>query len=102
MVSSLDLILMMYQQILIFKKNKHESFSCKFKNKLDVLSVVDSNPDSLKTKKSELRLYCDLLMQQVHMIKTAVSNDKEPDLQVSRSRNYFYRWRDLVEIVLTQ
>lgn len=45
--------------------------------------VVDSNPDSLKTKKSELRLYCDLLMQQVHMIKTAVSNDKEPDLQVS-------------------
>ncbi|KAG8300527.1 phosphatidylinositol-4-phosphate binding [Homalodisca vitripennis] len=44
-------------------------------------SVVDSNPDSLKTKKSELRLYCDLLMQQVHMIKTAASNEKQPDLQ---------------------
>ncbi|XP_023015825.1 pleckstrin homology domain-containing family A member 3 isoform X2 [Leptinotarsa decemlineata] len=32
---------------------------------------VDSNPDALKTKKSELRLYCDLLMQQVHVIKNA-------------------------------
>ncbi|XP_054257946.1 pleckstrin homology domain-containing family A member 3-like isoform X2 [Macrosteles quadrilineatus] len=44
-------------------------------------SVVDSTPDSLKTKKSELRLYCDLLMQQVHMIKTAAANDQEPDIQ---------------------
>ncbi|KAF7277934.1 pleckstrin homology domain-containing family A member 3-like isoform X2 [Rhynchophorus ferrugineus] len=29
------------------------------------------NPDSLKTKKSELKLYCDLLMQQVHVIKNS-------------------------------
>lgn len=48
-----------------------------------ILLVIDSNPDSLKTKKSELRLYCDLLMQQVHMIKTAASNESELDLQVS-------------------
>lgn len=33
--------------------------------------IDDANPDALKTKKSELRLYCDLLMQQVHSIKTA-------------------------------
>jgi hypothetical protein len=32
---------------------------------------VDATDDSasLKTKKSELRLYCDLLMQQVHLVK---------------------------------
>lgn len=48
-----------------------------------IVLVIDSNPDSLKTKKSELRLYCDLLMQQVHMIKTAASNESELDLQVS-------------------
>lgn len=28
---------------------------------------------ALKTKKSELRLYCDLLMQQIHMVKSAAS-----------------------------
>lgn len=37
----------------------------------------DTNPDALKTKKSELRLYCDLLMQQVHVVKTAVSSTEE-------------------------
>lgn len=40
----------------------------------------DPNPDTLKSKKSELRLYCDLLMQQVHMVKTAANNDEGPDL----------------------
>jgi pleckstrin family protein A (phosphoinositide binding specific) protein 8 len=32
-------------------------------------AVDDSS--SLKTKKSELRLYCDLLMQQVHLVKAS-------------------------------
>jgi hypothetical protein len=32
-------------------------------------AVDDSS--SLKTKKSELRLYCDLLMQQVHLVKVS-------------------------------
>uniref|UniRef100_A0A1B6C3E3 PH domain-containing protein n=1 Tax=Clastoptera arizonana TaxID=38151 RepID=A0A1B6C3E3_9HEMI len=44
-------------------------------------SVADCNPDSLKTKKNELRLYCDLLMQQVHMVKTAVGDENKPDLK---------------------
>lgn len=39
------------------------------------------NPDDLKSKKSELRLYCDLLMQQVHMVKTAVNNKDGPEMQ---------------------
>lgn len=43
---------------------------------------VDSNPDTLKSKKSELRLYCDLLMQQVHMVKTAVTQEGGPEVQV--------------------
>jgi hypothetical protein len=43
---------------------------------------VDSNPDTLKARKSELRLYCDLLMQQVHMVKTAVSQEGGPEVQV--------------------
>ena len=32
---------------------------------------VCDDPASLKTKKSELRLYCDLLMQQVHLVKVS-------------------------------
>lgn len=41
----------------------------------------DCNPDTLKAKKSELRLYCDLLMQQVHVVKTAASNECGPDVR---------------------
>lgn len=59
--------------------------------KYDNFSVAESNPDSIKTKKSELRLYCDLLMQQVHMIKTAASEESGPDLQVCfRSLNIIF------------
>ncbi|KAK9889617.1 hypothetical protein WA026_006991 [Henosepilachna vigintioctopunctata] len=43
--------------------------------------IVELNPDALKTKKSELRLYCDLLMQQVHMIKTASKNENGSQIQ---------------------
>ncbi|XP_046992441.1 pleckstrin homology domain-containing family A member 3-like [Schistocerca americana] len=42
---------------------------------------ADSNPDTLKTKKSELRLYCDLLMQQVHMVKTAAMKEGGPEVE---------------------
>ncbi|XP_068897905.1 pleckstrin homology domain-containing family A member 3-like isoform X2 [Tenebrio molitor] len=41
----------------------------------------EPNPDALKTKKSELRLYCDLLMQQVHVIKNAASGEKGPEVE---------------------
>ncbi|XP_074660968.1 pleckstrin homology domain-containing family A member 8-like [Tubulanus polymorphus] len=34
--------------------------------------------EEIRAKKSELRLYCDLLMQQVHSVKTAVS-EESPD-----------------------
>jgi len=50
----------------------------------------DSNPpllsnssqlsDVAKSKKSELRLYCDLLMQQVHSIKEAAKAKEGPDV----------------------
>ena len=35
---------------------------------------------ALKSKKTELRLYCDLLMQEIHKVKTVGNreNDKEP------------------------
>ena len=36
----------------------------------------------LKVKKSELRLYCDLLMQQVHSVKCAVQDKDQPDIEV--------------------
>jgi len=39
--------------------------------------------DALKVKKSELRLYCDLLMQQVHGVKCAVENKESPNVEVS-------------------
>ncbi|CAH0555833.1 unnamed protein product [Brassicogethes aeneus] len=41
----------------------------------------DGNPDQLKTKKSELRLYCDLLMQQVHVIKTSAQESEGPNIE---------------------
>ncbi|XP_030760927.1 pleckstrin homology domain-containing family A member 3-like [Sitophilus oryzae] len=39
------------------------------------------NPDSLKTKKSELKLYCDLLMQQVHVIKNSAQDREGPKIE---------------------
>ncbi|CAG9096463.1 unnamed protein product [Plutella xylostella] len=37
--------------------------------------------NSLSHKKSELRLYCDLMMQQVHEVRSAVTTDGVPDTQ---------------------
>lgn len=39
------------------------------------------SPDILRTKRSELRLYCDLLMQQVHSVKLAVEQKDNPDVE---------------------
>ncbi|VVC92462.1 pleckstrin homology domain-containing family A member 3-like [Leptidea sinapis] len=48
-------------------------------------SIVDSKvigvEDSLIDKKSELYLYCDLLMQQVHAVKSAASQENGPDVE---------------------
>ncbi|XP_060527737.1 pleckstrin homology domain-containing family A member 3-like [Cylas formicarius] len=38
-------------------------------------------PDTLKSKKSELKLYCDLLMQQVHVIKNSTQNSNGVELE---------------------
>ena len=38
--------------------------------------------DELKSKKSELRLYCDLLMQQVYSVKSAVQETPVPNVEV--------------------
>lgn len=46
--------------------------------------IAESNPDTLKTKKSELRLYCDLLMQQVHVVKTAANSEPSIELEVCK------------------
>lgn len=40
------------------------------------LSEISETSESLKTKMSELRLYCDLLMQQVHTIQEFVHHDE--------------------------
>lgn len=40
-----------------------------------LLSEISETSESLKTKMSELRLYCDLLMQQVHTIQEFVHRD---------------------------
>lgn len=42
--------------------------------------AVEGDKDLLKTKRSELRLYCDLLMQQVHSIKDAATQMPQPDV----------------------
>ncbi|CAH2267636.1 pleckstrin homology domain-containing family A member 3-like [Pararge aegeria] len=50
-----------------------------------VESLVDTKgtgyEDSLCHKKSELHLYCDLLMQQVHAIKSAANEEGGPEIQ---------------------
>lgn len=46
-------------------------------------SESSKSPDALRSKKSELRLYCDLLMQQVHVVKTAALSENGPEIQVS-------------------
>ncbi|KAJ8912106.1 hypothetical protein NQ315_005442 [Exocentrus adspersus] len=43
--------------------------------------LAESNPDALKSKKSELRLYCDLLMQQVHVVKTSAQSENGPEVE---------------------
>ncbi|ODN00381.1 Pleckstrin y domain-containing family A member 3 [Orchesella cincta] len=43
-------------------------------------SELATTPDDVKAKKSELRLYCDLLMQQVHSIKEAATENPQPDV----------------------
>lgn len=41
------------------------------------------NTEALKTKMSELRLYCNLLVQQVHKTKEAsISGISEPEVQL--------------------
>ena len=41
-------------------------------------NFISQGPDCLKTKMSELRLYCDLLVQQVQTIQSQHSTDTEP------------------------
>ncbi|CAG9783629.1 unnamed protein product [Diatraea saccharalis] len=43
--------------------------------------TVFDDTNSLSHKKSELRLYCDLMMQQVHAVKSAVTTENGPDIQ---------------------
>ncbi|KAM6348370.1 pleckstrin homology domain-containing family A member 3 isoform 3-T3 [Alca torda] len=49
---------------------------------------ISETNESLKTKMSELRLYCDLLMQQVHTIQEFVHHDETrspPSIEMKRS-----------------
>lgn len=45
--------------------------------------AIEGDKDLLKTKRSELRLYCDLLMQQVHSVKDAATQMPKPDVDVN-------------------
>ncbi|KAM3963451.1 pleckstrin homology domain-containing family A member 3 [Aphomia sociella] len=46
-----------------------------------VTTTALEDTNSLGHKKSELRLYCDLLMQQVHAVKSAATAEDGPELQ---------------------
>ena len=48
--------------------------------------------DELKSKKSELRLYCDLLMQQVYSVKSAVHESPIPDVEVGQGHMLCRPW----------
>nr|XP_042131445.1 pleckstrin homology domain-containing family A member 3 isoform X2 [Peromyscus maniculatus bairdii] len=52
---------------------------------------ISETSESLKTKMSELRLYCDLLMQQVHTIQEFVHHDEShssPSVEMKRSASH--------------
>ncbi|XP_075969397.1 pleckstrin homology domain-containing family A member 3-like [Anticarsia gemmatalis] len=53
--------------------------ACVDSKELNVAALDDAN--SLSHKKSELRLYCDLMMQQVHAVKSAATADGGPEIQ---------------------
>jgi len=48
---------------------------------LPVQNSTSASASALKSKKSELRLYCDLLMQQVHTVKTGATNDLQSSVE---------------------
>ncbi|XP_044160648.1 pleckstrin homology domain-containing family A member 3 isoform X3 [Bufo gargarizans] len=52
------------------------SKACLSDNRTRKEKEINETNESLKTKMSELRLYCDLLMQQVHTIQEFVSHDE--------------------------
>lgn len=47
-----------------------------------LIYIDEVSPDIIKTKKSELRLYCDLLMQQVHSVKSVAQAGDPVDIEV--------------------
>lgn len=49
-----------------------------------LIYIDEVSPDIIKTKKSELRLYCDLLMQQVHSVKSVAQAGDPVDIEVCR------------------
>ncbi|XP_066154103.1 pleckstrin homology domain-containing family A member 3-like isoform X1 [Euwallacea fornicatus] len=50
-------------------------------NSESIETETTKGPDTLKTKKSELKLYCDLLMQQVHVIKKSAQATDGPQIE---------------------
>ncbi|XP_067843729.1 pleckstrin homology domain-containing family A member 3 isoform X1 [Heptranchias perlo] len=52
------------------------SKACLTDNRTKKEKEISETNESLKTKMSELRLYCDLLMQQVHTIQESVKQDQ--------------------------
>lgn len=57
-----------------------------------ILTELQENTDALKTKMSELRLYCDLLLQQVNKIK---ENDELGDTAEVRLR---FGWANKIRV----
>lgn len=65
-----------------FQKSKWTQQICP---SAEAILLVPAGPDGLKTKMSELRLYCDLLVQQVQTIQTQFTADAEatPSVEVA-------------------
>ena len=51
--------------------------------------------EEFRAKKSELRLYCDLLLQQVHSVRDCISGDAPPTSQVRESMKSLLQWQTL-------
>ncbi|XP_053327411.1 pleckstrin homology domain-containing family A member 3 [Spea bombifrons] len=63
------------------------SKACLTDNRTKKEKEINETNESLKTKMSELRLYCDLLVQQVYTIKEFVSQDENRSCPSAESMN---------------
>jgi hypothetical protein len=74
-------VLFASEKQLVVEKSFYKKFSTVF---IHVYFAETITHDLLKTKRSELRLYCDLLVQQIHSVKMVATQKESIDEEVCK------------------